>query len=434
VAASPETSPAGAKSGPGLRTFFAIWAGQALSLLGSQLVQFALIWWLTEQSGSATVLATASLMGLLPAVLIGPFAGALVDRWNRRAVMIVADAGIALATALLAALYASGIIQVWHVYMLLFARAVGGAFHWPAMQASTTLLVSEQHLSRVGGLNQTLNGAANILIPLLGALALAVLPMQAVLAIDVGTALLAIAPLCLVSIPQPVRTDTAIASGLSGGLSSIVSAVLVDMREGFRFVWGWKGLVMFTALSTVFNMLGGAAGAMRPLVITQHFQGGALELGWLQSAAGVGALLGGIVLGVWGGFRRRILTVLLTLILDGVLVTLFGLTPANAFALAVGLMFLAGFLESISIGSMGAIAQAIIPPEMQGRVFSLLIAVGRATLPLALAVAGPIGDAVGARVLYVSAGIALTAVGVISLLIPAIVHIEDPAGHPPAKC
>jgi DHA3 family macrolide efflux protein-like MFS transporter len=276
----------------------------------------------------------------------------------------------------------------------------------------------------VGGLNQTLNGAANILIPPLGALALVALPMQAVLAIDVGTALLAIVPLCMVAIPQPALRDD---PASRREVSSIVSTVLADMREGFRFVWAWKGLVMFTALSTLFNMLGGAAGAMRPLVVTQHFQGGALELGWLQSAAGVGALLGGIVLGVWGGFRRRILTVLLTLILDGVAITLFGLTPATAFALAVGLIFLAGVLESISIGSMGAIAQAIVPPDMQGRVFSLLIAVGRATLPLALAVAGPVGDALGARVLYVAAGIALTAVGAISLLIPAIVHIEDQA-------
>jgi DHA3 family macrolide efflux protein-like MFS transporter len=174
-------------------------------------------------------------------------------------------------------------------------------------------------------------------------------------------------------------------------------------------------------------MLGGAAAAMRPLVVTQHYRGGALELGWLQSATGVGALLGGIALSVWGGFRRRILTVLLALILDGVVVTLFGLTPAHAFALAVGTMFLSGFLEPISIGAMGAIAQSIVPPEMQGRVFSLLIAVGRIALPLALAVAGPVGDAVGARAFYVAAGIALTAVGVVSLLIPDIVRIEDGA-------
>jgi DHA3 family macrolide efflux protein-like MFS transporter len=130
---------------------------------------------------------------------------------------------------------------------------------------------------------------------------------------------------------------------------------------------------------------------------------------------------------VWGGFRRRIYTVLLALILDGLAIAVFGLLPARAFGAAIATIFLAGILEPISIGSMGAIAQAIVPPEMQGRVFSLLMAVGKATLPLALIVAGPVGDALGAQVWYVLAGIAITLVGVASLCIPAIVRIEEQA-------
>jgi DHA3 family macrolide efflux protein-like MFS transporter len=122
------------------------------------------------------------------------------------------------------------------------------------------------------------------------------------------------------------------------------------------------------------------------------------------------------------------LTVLLALILDGLVIAVFGLLPAQAFALATGTMFLSGTLESISLGAMGAIAQGIVPPEMQGRVFSLLAAVGKATLPLALAAAGPVGDAFGAQVWYLWAGVALTAVGAISLCVPAIVRIEEAAG------
>jgi DHA3 family macrolide efflux protein-like MFS transporter len=295
------------------------------------------------------------------------------------------------------------------------------------MQASTTLLVPQEQLSRVGGLNQTLGGLTNIVLPPLGALAIAALPMQAVLAIDVGTALLAILPLCFVSIPRPASRAGSLSASEGAGPRSVVAAVLADMRAGFRFVWNWKGLLWFSLLSTLFNMLGGAAGALRPLVVTEHFGGGALELGGLQSAAGIGTLLGGVILGVWGGFRRRIYTVLLALILDGVAITAFGLLPAHAFGAAIGTIFLAGILEPISIGSMGAIAQAIVPPEMQGRVFSLLMAVGKATLPLALAVAGPVGDALGAQVWYVLAGIALTVVGAVALCIPAIVRIEEQA-------
>jgi DHA3 family macrolide efflux protein-like MFS transporter len=124
-----------------MRPFFVIWTGQAFSLLGSQLVQFALVWWLTQTTGSATVLAFASMTSLLPAILLSPFAGALVDRWNRRIVMIIADAVIALATVALAVLYKQNVVQVWHIFALMFIRAVGGEFHWPAMLASTTLMV-----------------------------------------------------------------------------------------------------------------------------------------------------------------------------------------------------------------------------------------------------------------------------------------------------
>ena len=171
--------------------FFTIWTGQAFSLLGSQLVSFAVIWWLTQKTGSATVLATASLVGLLPQVILGPLTGALVDRWSRRLTMMIADGLIALATVILAVLFALGHVQIWQVYALLFVRSVCGGFHWPAMQASTSLMVPKEHLARIQGLNQMLQGGMNIASAPLGALLLAWLPMEGVLAIDVFTAMLA---------------------------------------------------------------------------------------------------------------------------------------------------------------------------------------------------------------------------------------------------
>lgn len=136
--------------------FFTIWSGQALSLVGSALVQFALVWWLTVETGSATTLATASFVALLPQIILGPFVGTLVDRWNRRLIMIAADASVALTTALLIALFATGRVAVWHVYLAMFLRSLGGTFHYPAMAASTSLMVPHEHLARVAGMNQTL--------------------------------------------------------------------------------------------------------------------------------------------------------------------------------------------------------------------------------------------------------------------------------------
>ena len=410
-----------------MRPFLIIWTGQSFSLLGSELVQFALIWWLTRTSGSsATVLAAAGMVALLPSIIIGPFAGALVDRWNRRAVLMAADAIIALATAMLALLYQLNSAQIWHIYVLMFVRAVGGAFHWPAMQASTTLLVPEKHLSRVAGLNRTLQGLVIILMPPLGALALEVLPMQAILAIDVVTAMLAIAPLFFTPIPQPIRKAAPETARASGSVPATPS-VLADMREGLRFVCGWKGLMMFSAIGTLSNMLGSAAGRLRPILVVEHFGGGALELGWLQSVVGIGTVLGGVTLGVWGGLKRRIVTSMLALALDGITIMVIGLAPADRFPLAMAATLVVGFLETIVLGVNGAIFQATVPPEIQGRVFALLISAAQIAAPLGLAVAGPVGDRLGVQIWYLLTGIIIATAGVGAFFIPAIMRIEDQA-------
>ena len=141
-----------------LRPFFILWAGQALSLVGSAVVQFALIWWLTQETGSATILATASLVGFIPQIFLGPFVGVLVDRWSRRWTMFLADSMIAAATVVLAYLFWIEAIQIWHVMSLLFIRSLGSAFHFPAMQASTSLMVPKEQLTRIQGINQVLEG------------------------------------------------------------------------------------------------------------------------------------------------------------------------------------------------------------------------------------------------------------------------------------
>lgn len=404
-----------------MTSFFIIFAGQAFSLFGSQLVQFALVWWLTiTTSGSASVLAFASIMALLPQIFLSPFVGPLIDRWNRRIVMMVADGVIALAVVVLAVLYALDAVQVWHIYTLMFIRSAGGAFHWPAMQASTTMMVPEQHLSRVGGLNQSLQGLVNIIAPPVGALLLVVLPMQNILAIDVGTAMLAIAPLFFISIPQPQRTQTP-----EKGKPS----VLADLREALRYAWGWKGGLFLLIGAMTINLLIVPAVSLMPILVVDHFGGGALEFAWLTSALGIGMVLGGIALGVWGGFKRRIVTGMLGFILMGIGMTVVGLTPATAFLLAVGALFFAGLMLSIGNGSLLAILQATVPPEMQGRVFTLMMSGSGAMTPLGLAIAGPVADALGVQIWFVIGGIGMAAIGTIAFFVPAIMRIEERAAE-----
>ena len=337
--------------------------------------------------------------------------------------MIVADTAIALATLGLAVLFWLNLAAVWSIYVLLLIRATGAAFHWPAMQASTPLMVPQKHLSRVAGLNQTLSGLAGILIPPLGALAIEVLPMQGVLAIDVITAIPAIVPLLFIAIPQPARTITPETAGRKPSLWA-------DMREGLRFVLNWKALMLLAVIGVMINMLGRAAASLTPILVMQHFKGGALQLGWWQSAAGAGTVIGGLILGVWGGFRRRVVTQMLALVLDGLVIIGIGLSPKEAFGLAVVLIFFVGILEAIALGAGGAMFQVLVPPEVQGRVFSLLISASQGLAPLGLLVAGPTADALGVSFWYVLTGIMILVMGASALLVPAIVHIEDQSLFP----
>jgi DHA3 family macrolide efflux protein-like MFS transporter len=400
--------------------FFTIWTGQAFSLIGSRLVQFALVWWLTETTGSATVLATATLVAILPGVVLGPFAGALVDRWNRRRVMIVADAFVALATAWLAYLFWTGSMSVWHVYVAMLARSVGGAFHWPAMQASTSLMVPKKHLSRVAGLNQTMQGALNIVAPPLGAILLSLLPLHAIMGIDLGTAAVAIVSLLLVAIPQPERTAAADAGHKV--------SVWDDFRAGLRYVWGWPGLMAILVMAMIINFVVNPAFSLMPLLVTEHFGGGALQLGWLQSGWGIGMLLGGLILSVWGGFRRRVYTSLVGLVLEGAAILVIGLAPGHGFSLALGAIFVAGFMNPLINGPLLAILQATVEPEMQGRVFTLVSSLSSAMMPLSLAVAGPVADLIGVRQWYVIGGAIFALSGAVSFFVPVIVNIEK-NGH-----
>ncbi len=397
-------------------TFFTIWSGQAVSLLGSQLVQFALVWWLTQTTGSATVLATASLVAMLPQVIVGPLAGAVVDRWSRRVVMIAADSLSALAVVALALLFWSGQVQVWHVYVLMFLRSVSGSFHWPAMQASTSLMVPKEHFARIQGLNQMLQGMMNIGAAPLGALLLGLLPMQVVLSIDVITALVAVLPLLFIRIPRPQREAAAGAPQPS---------LVGEMKAGFRYVWAWSGLMWIAVMATIINLLLTPASSLQPLLVTRHFGGGAFQLAWLEAAWGVGVVTGGLALGVWGGFKRRVLTSLAGLALLGLTVLGVGLLPASAFPLAVLLVFGMGFSNPIVNGPLFAVVQAIVAPDMQGRVFTLISSMATAMSPLGLIIAGPLADRFGVQAWYVVGGVITLLMGIGGLFIPAIMNIES---------
>ena len=399
---------------PWKKTFFTIWSGQALSILGSQLVQFALIWHLTVKTGSATVLATASLVGMLPNVILGPFIGTLVDRWNRRRIMLIADSVVTLATLLLVALFALDIVEVWHIYAVLFIRSLASTFHRNAMCASTSLMVPVEQLTRIQGLNQLLNGGLNVVAAPLGALLLEILPMQGILSIDVITALFAILPLAFIHVPQPKR----------GEVAAEKTTIWKDFKSGLSYLIGWPGLLIVGLMTVGINFTIIPAFSLLPLMIKDYFGGSAIHLGWVESAMGAGMILGGALLGIWGGFSRKMRTSLVGLMGMGAGTLILALSPASAISLAVGGALLVGFMTPMTMGPFFALIQSTVEPDMQARIFSLLNSVGTGVVPLGLLIAGQVADRVAIQAWFLLGGILCILMAVTGFFIPAVMNME----------
>lgn len=387
-----------------------------ISLLGSALVEFALAWYLTIETGSATILATAVMIALLPQVILGPFIGPLIDRWNRKRIMIGADLAIALVTVGLVLLFYFDAIQVWHIYVAMIARAIGQAFHFPAMQATIPLIVPAKHLVRISGLTQMFQGIINIAAPPAGALLIGIIPMQGVLSIDIITAAIAITCMALVTIPKTIKSAGAVAGN-----------VIKEMVEGFRYIWTWKGLRILILLAALLNLFLIPPFTLLPILVTTHLEGDVLKLGWLEAAFGIGVILGGLVLGAWGGFKKGTLTVIMGVAVSGVAVIVLGFTSVKLLLMAVTACFVIGMGLTLANAPILAIMQKTIANDMQGRVFSLLGAISAAATPLGLIIAGPLADSFGISILYFIAGTATLILCITGASIPSVMSLGSDA-------
>jgi len=399
--------------------FFSIWTGQTLSAFGTVVAQFALVWWITKLTGSATVLASVTAAALIPALLVSPFAGVFVDRHNRRLIMIVSDAFIALVSLWLAYLFWTGTMQLWHVYVAAIARALGSAFYSPACGASITLLVPKEQYGRIGGMDQTRSGVLEVVGPLLGALAITWFPLHYVMLLDVGTAAFAIIPLLIFSIPQPKPEPSAAAGG--------GSSYWQDLAAGFVYVIRWRSLMLFVGLVAIVNIMLFSSTTLTPLLVYRGFGGEAGMLAWFQSGFGFGVIAGGLALSLWGGPRRKILAVLGCIVCMGGTLLIPAWTPASLWWIAVGGYALLGLAFAIGQGNMSAAFRGLVAPSKQGRFYSLLTPLFQGLNPLGIMVAGAVSDAVSIRFWFAVAGVVLVLSGVAGSAFPALRRIEQEA-------
>lgn len=382
--------------GPGQRwrlRYWSIFLGQALSLVGSALTQFVLMWWITEATGSVAELATAGLAALLPQALLGPIGGLFADRYSRRLLMIGADAVSALCMAVLIVLFLNDRIELWHIYAMLFIRSAMQAFQAPAALASTSLLVPRRFLARAAGLGQTLEGVMFVAAAPLGALALSAMPIGWALAIDVVTAVLGIVPLLVFTIPQP------------GEPRQAASNLWTEFRDGVRAVAGNAGLRDLFLLQAAVVLVLMPSATLVPLLVTQHFGGGAAQVAVMEALWGIGMLVGGLAVTAWAP-RRHI-----RWILGGFAVSCFAFAasaamPREFFTLALAWWVLSGATFVLGEAPLTALLQTTVPHHLQGRVLSLMNTVIALAAPVGLAFATPLGEWMGIRGLFVATGIA----------------------------
>ncbi len=407
-----------ASTSPWMRRFFTLWAGQAFSLLGSALVQWALMFWLAVTTGSPVDLAIAGAMGLLPQVFLSPFAGAYVDRLDRKKVMLLADLLTALGTLILMLLFLAQSVALWHVFIIMFFRSAMQAFHWPAMQASTALMVPEEHLARITGLNQSVMGLTSIMGPALGAFLYVALPMYLVLGMDVVTAAMAIGALLVVRIPEIRKLK-----------EREKTPILRDLVEAFRYIQAWKGALLVVAVFSVVNFLITPVFTFFNLLTLYHFGQGPYQAAFIDVMIGAGMITGGLILGMWGGSKRKIVTCIGALSASGGGVLLIGLLPPDGFLIAAATALFIGTGLSIVNGIVMAILQKGIRADMQGRVFALLASLASGMSPLGLALSGPFAGVFGIQAWFIAGGLIMVVVSAALFFVPVVLHIEEHAAE-----
>lgn len=393
--------------------FFTIWTGQAISLISSAILQMVIIFYLTEKTGSAMVLSIASLVGFLPYAVFGPAIGVLVDRYDRKKIMIVADLIIAGAGAILAivALYME--LPVWMVMVVLFIRSIGAAFHSPALSAVTPLLVPEEQLTKCAGYSQSLQSISYIISPAAAAFLYSVWELNAIIAMDVLGAVIACITVALVKIPK-----------LNIEAQSQKSHFMKELKEGFDVLKENKGLFALLLIGTLYMFVYMPINALYPLMTMEYFSGTPMHVSITEIAYASGMLAGGLLLGLLGNFKKRIILITASIFMMGVSLTISGLLPSSGFIIFVVCCAVMGLSVPFYSGVQTALYQEKIKPGYLGRVFSLTGSIISLAMPLGLILSGLFADRVGVNYWFLISGVLIIIIAIVCPLVTAIRNLD----------
>ena len=379
--------------------------GQTISLFGSMVVQYAVMWYVTLQTGSAIAVALYAVCAFLPQGVVSIFGGVFADRVNRKALIVAADTSTALATLGLAVLMMNGVTDLWVILLACAVRSVGAGFQQPTVQAVIPQLVPQEHLLRVNGLFQTIQSGLALLGPAVSGAVFGAFGIVPVFFIDVVTALIGVGVLLLVTVP----TLQAVSERTTGFRE--------DLAEGARFIWHHGFIRWLMVLFAVIIVLTGSPSFVTPLLIAQEWGRDVWLLTVLELAFSIGMLLGGVAVSTVLAKRSRIRMIVLSSFGFGVFSLGLGLVPSLwAF---YALMFAFGAMVPLFSAPFMTLIQEAVPPEKQGRVFSYVTIVMALAFPLGMVAFGPIAEGAGVRALLVGTGVLAILVTGVAILLPS---------------
>jgi MFS family permease len=432
-----------------LRTFYWIIATQTVSLIGSRLTSLAMGFVIFAETGEATPLALVGFFSILPTLFGAAISGVLADRWDRRKVMIIADAGAAVGTVLLLVLVATGAFEVWHLYVVALLQSFFGVFQGPAFQASVTMLIPDNQRDRANTLMQLTGPAAGIIAPIIAGLTYTAVGIVGTIIIDLLSFVVAVVTVFLVRIPKPIETAEGRAASQGGLIKNAFS--------GFAYLWSRKPLFGLVGLFGLVNACIGGAMSMGMAYLLSR-TGSEASAGLVLTLGSAGMFAGGIIYGVWGGTRQRIHTIMPSLIFAGLMLAVFGMAQGTV-VLAVTHFLTLFTLPWVNSPAM-SILQAKVAPDMQGRVFAAVQMVAMGLMPISYLIYAPLADNVleplvgtpgwaafapllgdekgaGMGLIFFIAGLVMAGICAVAYTLPSFRHMErnlpDYVAAPPSE-
>jgi DHA3 family macrolide efflux protein-like MFS transporter len=380
--------------------------GQTVTTFGSLLVQYAILWHLTLTTKSGVVLALAAIFGFLPQAIVSIFAGVWADRVNRKVMIIISDASIALATLFLALLMLSGVDDLWLIFLVMAVRSVGAGFQTPAISALLPQIVPTEKLMRVNGINSSVSSSLLLLAPVAAAAVYANFSIVGILFIDVVTAIVGVSLLATIPVPTLARAS-----------SDDKPSYFADLKDGFSYIFSHDLVRWVMVIFAIVFLMVVAPSNLSPLMLVRNFGTEVWMLTVLEMSFGIGMMAGGALMAVLGPKLDRLWTIIGTSIGFGVIAFVMGFT--TNLILFFSLFFLIGLAVPAFSTSATTLLQETVEPERQGRVFGFLGIVMSVAMPLGMAILGPITDIVSVESVLIATGSATVLIAVVAVLLPS---------------